>query len=221
VKKILFFDTETTGLDPNRNGMIQLAMLIDIDGELVDEINFEIQPFCDDELDLIPKISFDLAKTRSLNGENDGLLPITAISVPMLMRFEEPKIAIQKINSFLQKHISKFNKNDKAYIGGYNVAFDIAFLSKFYEKSGDKYLGSYINWKQIDVRSILYFLDYEELIKPFENYKLSTICDYYGIEIEAHNPLSDIKATREIFYILIGGRYEKIADNQASGESPE
>ena len=48
MKKILWLDVETTGLDPNRNGLIQLAILMDIDGELVDKIQINIQPFDDD-----------------------------------------------------------------------------------------------------------------------------------------------------------------------------
>ncbi len=217
MKKILFFDCETTGLDPNRNGLIQLAMIMDIDGDIVDELYLEIRPFIIDELDLSPKISFALAKDRSLNGQNDGLLPVTSISVPMLMQFKSPQVALGQINAFLQKHISKFDKNDKAYIGGYNVLFDIAFLSKFYEKCGVKYLGSYINWRQLDVRQMLYMLDFEGKIS-LENYKLATACAHFGIELEAHNPLSDIRATRELFYKLRSRVYGKNTDNNKTSE---
>lgn len=204
MKKILWIDTETSGLDPNRNGMIQLAMLMDIDGEVVDDLQIDIKPFPDDVFqDKDGNQGTTIAKDM-LKIISDFETP-TGIKITDIANYQGSESAIQKINAFLQKHISKFDKSDKAYIGGYNVGFDIAFLSKFYEKCGDKYLGSYINWKQIDVRSVLYLLDYKGTIKPFENYKLATICQYYGIELEAHNPMSDIKATREIFY-LIGGR---------------
>lgn len=198
--KILWFDTETTGLDPNRHGMIQIAMLMDIDGEVVDETQINYKPHQSDLIDFgenkIPKV------WRECDLGDNAVLPATGITIQSLWGYKHPDTV--SINAFLQKHISKFDKADKAYIGGYNVPFDIAFLSKFYEKCKDNYLGSYINWKQIDVRSILYLLDYKGTVK-LDNYKLSTICEYYGIELEAHNPMSDIKATRDIFYKLIGG----------------
>ncbi len=203
--KILWFDTETTGLDPYRNGMIQLAMIMDIDGKAVNEVQINIQPFPFDVFQNKEGKQSD-ANWGDILGTSipDSIETPTGIKIADLCGYLKPQIALGQINAFLQKHISRFDKKDKVYIGGYNVPFDIAFLSKFYEKSRDNYLGSYINWKQIDVRSILYLLDYKGTVK-LDNYKLSTICEYYGIELEAHNPMSDIKATREIFYKLIGG----------------
>lgn len=197
-KKILWFDCETTGLDPNCNGMIQLAMLMDVDGELVDEIQLNFQPSLNDLIDVsdVPLVWRDCDLT------NNGVLPATELSIQSLFGYDMPSTV--KINAFLQKHISKFDKADKAYIGGYNVPFDIAFLSKFYEKCGDKYLGSYINWKQIDIRSLIYMFDYHDQIR-LDNFKLATVCEHYCIELEAHNPLSDIRATRELFYRIEGG----------------
>jgi DNA polymerase III epsilon subunit-like protein len=201
-KKILWVDTETSGLDPNRHALIQLGMLVDIDGELIDEIQINIQPFPDDMMSIgiadVANKPKDISWKESKNTYADAFTP-TGITFDDITKFLYPQAAIQKINAFLQKHISKFDKNDKAYIGGYNVPFDIAHLSKFYEKCGDKYLGSYINWKQIDVRQLIYMLDFEGKLK-LENYKLETVCAHFGIELEAHNPMSDIRATRELFY---------------------
>jgi DNA polymerase III subunit epsilon len=209
MKKILWFDTETTGLDPNRNGLIQLAMIMDVDGKAVDEVQINTQPCPDDIVGhhSFPEQGTDLILSEWQEFKKAGVLTIetpTGILFSNISQYLYPQAAIQSINTFLQKHISKFDKSDKAYIGGYNVPFDIAFLSKFYEKCGDKYLGSYINWKQIDVRQMLYMLDYRGTIK-LDNYKLETVCNHFGIELEAHNPMSDIKATRQIFYDILGG----------------
>jgi DNA polymerase-3 subunit epsilon len=202
MKKILFFDVETTGLDPNRNGMIQLAMLMDIDGELVDEAQFNIQPFPADMMPIgiagMENNPQDISWLESKDTYADAFTP-TGIIFKDIANFQKPYSASKQINNFLLKHISKFDKMDKAYIGGYNVPFDIAFLSKFYEKCGDKYLGSYINWKQVDVRSLLYLLSYDDLIS-LDNFKLETVATHYGFSLEAHNPMSDIKTTRDIFY---------------------
>ena len=35
-----------------------------------------------------------------------------------------------------------------------------------------------------------------------ENDKLETMCNYFGIEIEAHNALSDIEATKKLYELI-------------------
>jgi DNA polymerase III subunit epsilon len=199
MSKILFFDTETTGLDPNRNALIQLAMIMDIDGEVVDEIQINFAPFLHDCI-TVNELGFQ-KEWKDFDFGDNTILPATELSVQALWGYDHP--TTYKINTFLKKRISQYDKTDKAYIGGYNTPFDIAFLSKFYEKCKDNYLGSYINWKQLDVRNMLYILDFDDKIK-LENYKLETVCKHYDIELETHNPLSDIRATREVFYILRG-----------------
>ncbi len=202
MKKILFFDCETTGLDPNRNGLIQWASIIDIDGEAVDEVQINVKPFPNDAFQ-DKEGNQGTTKAKDMLGVISNFETPTGVKITDIANYLAPQVALGQINAFLQKHISKFDKNDKAYIGGYNVLFDIAFLSKFYEKCGDKYLGSYINWKQIDVRSMLYMLDFDGLIS-LDNFKLETVARHYGIELDAHNPSSDIRATRELFYKLRG-----------------
>jgi hypothetical protein len=179
-----------------------LAMLMDIDGEMVDEVQLDFQPFQKDEI-TINELGFQ-KEWREFDLGDNTVLPATNITAQTLWGYLIP--TTMKINHFLQKHISKFDKNDKAYIGGYNVPFDIAFLSKFYEKCGDKYLGSYINWKQVDVRSMVYMLDFHDHIR-LDNYKLATVAEHFGIELDAHNPMSDIKVTRELF-----GRIEEMGN---------
>ena len=43
-KKVLYFDTETTGLDAGKHGIIQLAALMEIGGEIVETFNMKFQP---------------------------------------------------------------------------------------------------------------------------------------------------------------------------------
>lgn len=42
--KILWIDTETTGLDPDKHGIIQLAMIVDIDGQIKGKEIFTMCP---------------------------------------------------------------------------------------------------------------------------------------------------------------------------------
>ena len=44
MNKIFYFDTETTGLDPKRHDIIQLAYIVEINGEVKEEGEFKLQP---------------------------------------------------------------------------------------------------------------------------------------------------------------------------------
>ena len=47
-KKILWVDTETTGTDPGKNGIIQLAGVLEINGQEISSFDYKIRPFAED-----------------------------------------------------------------------------------------------------------------------------------------------------------------------------
>lgn len=67
--KIIYFDTETTGLDCHNNQIIELAMITVIDGEIVDEYD----KFISFDESLPPKIIY-------LTGITDEMLKIEGVS---------------------------------------------------------------------------------------------------------------------------------------------
>ena len=50
-KKILWVDTETTGTDPGKNGIIQLAGVLEINGHEISSFDYKIRPFADDVIE--------------------------------------------------------------------------------------------------------------------------------------------------------------------------
>ena len=178
-KKILWFDTETTGLDPVQNGIIQLAGMVEIDGKIVDEFDFKMKPFEKDRIDL-------------------DALTVHGYSLDKIKNFEQPMEIWARLVQLLSKHCNKFDKSDKLFPAGYNCKFDIDFIAQWFLKCGDKYLGSWINWRAIDPLPVINILSLEGKI-DLPNHKLETVCAHFGIEIKAHDALSDIKATREVF----------------------
>ena len=72
---------------------------------------------------------------------------------------------------------------------------------EFFAKNGDVYYGSWFNWKRIDPLGVLYFMDGMGKIS-LPNYKLETVCDHFGIKIDAHDAISDIRATKQLIDIL-------------------
>ena len=178
MKKILYFDTETTGIDKKLNDIIQFAAILDVDGVEVERCNIKMQPF-----------SYENIEPKAI--ETHG------ITIEEMKTFMTPQEGYKKITTMFKHHINKYEKTDKMYPAGYNVEFDIGFLSELFAKNKDKYLGSFINWRKIDPLPVLYMLDCSGKLE-LENYKLATVCKFLGIEIDAHDAMSDILATKEV-----------------------
>lgn len=181
-KKALFFDTETTGLNPWKNDICQIACLIEIDGEIKAEFESKVRPFNIDNCD-------------------QKALDIHGYTVKDLEKFPAADKVHLKIKDFWGRFINKYDKMDKFTPIGYNVRFDMDFTQNFFKKNNDSYFSSFVNWKTVDPMYKLYEMDYQGKIS-LPNYKLVTVCQHFGIEIKAHDAMGDIKATRELLRIL-------------------
>ena len=175
-------DTETTGTDPKANGLIQLACIIDIDGEIKAEKEWHIKPFPTDVI-------------------ADKALEVNHIIREELSTFMSPLQARYEIEQFWGQFINRFQKgkqrHDKFYAAGFNVGFDMNVLSAYWKKCGNEYFGSFFNGFQIDPLPLLRLLDWRgDMNLPDQ--KLATVCRFLGIELtEAHDALADIRATRQ------------------------
>lgn len=182
MKKALYFDVETTGLNDYKNDIIQFACIVEINGEVVEEWETKVSP-----------IDFTSIEPKAL--ETNGL------KIGDLRSFPNPKEVHAQMNKLFGKYIAKFDKGDKFAPAGYNVKFDVGFLQSFFKKNDDKYYGSWFNWKLIDPLNTLHQMDYEGKIN-LPDYKLSTVCTHFGIPLKAHDALSDIRATRQLRHHL-------------------
>lgn len=181
--KIIWIDTETTGLNPGKNAMIQLSGIIDIDGEIIELFNFFLRPHKGAVID-------------------QGALDVNGRTVTEMQGFPQASMTILNFKQVLSKYVDKFDKADKFVVAGYKTDFDTGFLRATFSRLGDKYYGSWFFNAQIDVLSCVG----EEIVNGnlrLENYKLATVCGHYGIPIEnAHNSMVDIEATRNLYYLL-------------------
>ena len=183
MKKILWFDCETTGLNPVKNDIVQIAGIIEIDGEIKDEFNYTCQPF-------------------SFENIEQSALDVNKRTIEELKGFNHPKLVKDAFTTKIGLYCDKFDRNDKFYPAGYNCKFDIDFLAQWFNKSGDNYLGSWINWRALDPLPMLYIMDFKgEISLP--NYKLETVANWYQMELKAHDAISDIKVSRAIFNKLM------------------
>lgn len=108
------------------------------------------------------------------------------------------------MESIFEKYCSKFDKNDKFILIGQNIKFDFQKLYEFYVRLGNKYLGSWINFKlMFDTLAVIQALQVVSKMPILENNKLITWCNHFNIELEnAHDALADIKATKELAQVL-------------------
>lgn len=182
-RKILNFDTETTGLYPNTNGLVQLAGVIEINDKEVEEFDFKLKPFPDDIID-------------------EESLKIHGHTKEEIMGWDDPISIHEQLVEILDKYVDRYDPEDKYYPCGYNTAFDISFLINYFKKCNNQFIGSWLKLKaQIDPLPILRMLDFMGQV-DLSDYKLETVADALGIPIKAHDALSDIKATIEIRKIV-------------------
>jgi len=181
-RKLLFLDTETTGLYEYKHDPYQIAMIIEIDGEVVDQKEFYSQPIRWENID---------QRALDTNGTTKE----------MLKSYPHPSDTYSQIQSLLSYHVDKFNKNDKFIAVGQNVRFDLNMMRSWFKNAGgDTYWGSFVDSTHpLDTVEAAKWLQYVGLIPQLENNKLKTICDALDIKFNAHDALSDIIATRELF----------------------
>jgi len=181
--KVLYFDTETTGLSPWKNDVVQIAGIIEIDGKIEDAFEFKCQPH-----------SYENIQQKALD--------TNGFTIEQLRTFQSPQLVKMLITDIFDKYINKRDKEDKFYPAGQNVQFDIDMMRQFFRKAGDNFWGSYCNYHKIDLLALTTVLKYKGII-DVPNLKLVTIAKYLGIEFDAHDALADIKTTRKCLLILM------------------
>ena len=196
MEKILYFDLETTGLIPQIHSIIQIAGIIEIDGEEVERFDIKMKPH--------PKLRID---PQALISNNTTEEIINANPYTQEEGFREFK-------RVLDKHIEKYNKADKMYTGGYNTAgFDLPFLSRWFEIHRDNYFGSYFLPGSFDgmVLASQYLRGIRRSKMPA--FKLMHVAKELGIEVEEdklHDGLYDIIISKKVIDIVTFKELEDI-----------
>lgn len=182
--KILWVDTETTGISAYKNGVIQISGFVEINGKIKEEFDLMCAPYNNDKVD---------AKALEVNQR----------TLDEIMQFPRPELVYQEFSGLLGKYVNKFNKADKFIMAGYNVGFDADMLQNWFRKSGDRYFYSYFFGGKLDVMAfVMHYCAKQNVDLP--NHKLGTIADHLGFDANFHNALDDIRVTRDIYLKLIG-----------------
>lgn len=186
--KLCFIDVETSGLDPIRNGIVQLAGQIvhvkDGKPETKVEFDYNIAPFSTDVVE-------------------ETALAISGRTEQEVKHYPAPKIVYSRFKSILEGNCDKYNKQDKLFFVGYNAGFDYSFMRQWFEKNGDKFFGSWFWSPPIDVMALAAI----KLMKDrpsMPNFKLETVVNHLGIVVEGdfHDAMKDIEVTRQLYFKL-------------------
>ncbi len=182
--KQIFIDTETSGIS-TRCGVIQIAGIIDIDGETKEEFDIKCGLFKDD---LIEEKSFEK----------------TGMTIEKISKLPNPTSSYKILTEILSKYVDRYDKTDKFNAIGYFASFDSEHLRSWFKKNNDDFFGSWFFHPWIDVAQLVAYT-YQEDRELFPNFQLSTVA--YMMELtdkmndeQYHDGLYDIRATRKIYY---------------------
>lgn len=178
--RLLFIDTETGGLDPDKHSLLSIAMVIWEDSKIIDSMEILV---------------------------NDGILSVTreALSINKIDLEEHKRsavsssLAMDEILLFIGKH---FPGQGKITLAGHNVHFDADFLKRFFSSNNQNF-SKYFSHRIIDTSSILHYLYLAERIKH-KAISSDEAFDLFNIKVEGrHTALGDAMATAQLFTKLL------------------
>lgn len=181
MNNILWLDTETTGVNPNKNFLIQLSYINTLDNQIKYDNDLFMRP------QYIEKFEIE-----------QSALDKNKITVEQIKNFE---LEEKQIKVFLNDLTTSGNKY---YLAGYNVNFDIEFLKAIFARQNLN-LHYYFNYLYLDVMQLVINLKLAGKINP-ENCKLQTILQYFDLIKDIsilHNAKQDIICTKLLYDFLI------------------
>lgn len=182
--KFIFIDSETTGLNPKKHSMWQVGCIIDTPKHDLKEFEFKMKPVDPESSD-------------------PDSLKFNGITIEDLYRMPNQAEQFIRFVSTLERYVDKFVKWDKFVLVGYNIIqFDQPFLYNWFKLNNNNFYGSYFKYQIIDVYPWVMALHATEKLDTAKC-KLEYVAKHLGIEIKAHDALSDIQATRELFYLIV------------------
>lgn len=167
-------DIETTGFNQSKNDIIQLAaVLMDNDFNIIKEFNEFMKP-------VYPQY-------WSVKAEK-----IHRISIEKAMQFQDRRLALIKLMHLVKEYIDLF---PLAFIYHGKGGFDYRFLKdKFISEGLVSKFEMMFNSDQVESTV--------EMASKYlfsEDYKLSTLCKKFNIELNHHDALSDARACALIY----------------------
>ena len=181
--KILFFDLETTGLSPAKNGIHKMSGEIIINGETKELFEFKVQPN--------PKCIIE-----------EEALKVAGVTKEQILNYAPMGEVYRQLVKMLSKYVDKYDKTDKFFLACFNNAsFDNDFFRGFFLQNGDQYFGSWFWSNSFDIM-VLSTPVLAEKRHLMPNFKLATVAEWMGVVVDQeklHDAGYDIWLTKQIF----------------------
>ncbi len=195
-QKLVFIDVETTGTDPERNGLTQISGCVQIGDEVMESFDYFVRPYPQDEIEDAALEVTGMDRRQFLPSDHPGHLAVPG------QEFEDPRFIYARMAVMFGKYVGQYNKTDKFQFVGYNAhSFDMPFMRRFWEKNGDRFFGSWFWYPCLDV-----MLVWAQILQPvraeLSNFKLATVARHYGIKVDdtrLHDSQYDIELTRDLW----------------------
>lgn len=176
---LAFIDVETTGLNPDLHEIIDLGVV------LARQVP---QAGKGPALEVIGEWEYKIIPERLYNADPESL----KINGYTPEKWADAKPAKEVLEDFAQK-------TQGASFVAHNMAFDLEFVKRAFERAGVKNL---MHYHKIDTISLAFAKLYHD--PKVEKFSLRFLCEYFGIKNEnAHTALSDARATLELYKKLI------------------
>lgn len=203
--KLVVVDTETGGLDPEKESILTLAAVIWHEGGIEDSIEIRIAE---------PEIV-----------ANQGALRVNGIDLDELRREGvSPLTAVNTLENFLQKHDLRRN----VMLAGHNLAFDVGFLKRLYRLAQRDYSKRFTH-RGVCTQSAAVFLNLCGIL-DVRGFSGDVLFRHFGITPEEragnggkHTALGDATATAHLLTrltrLISGWNVPSVADGGTDSES--
>jgi len=179
MRKEIYIDVETTGLDKESSAIWQLAGDVVINNQSKERFDFRIKP-------------------HEGFTHSDIALKMNDLTLDELEEFTPPNIVFAQFEALLKKYVSPYDKKDKFIFKAYNAGFDSDFIRAFFKRNGSNYYGSYFWVPPYDIMSVA-ILALEDDRPELPNFKLETVARFLGIKVSSasfHDAEYDIEISR-------------------------
>jgi len=190
--KIFYYDVKTCGLKPRVHSIHQLSAIIEVDGVVVERLDYKMAPH--------PKSKID-----------PSALAVCHVTEEQIRAYPDPAVQFHRLKAVLSKYIDVYDKTDKYYRAGFNnAAFDNEFLRVFFDLAGDNSHFSFFHPESLDVMILAaHFLAPKRAVMP--SFKLHRVAKTLGIDVDKeslHDAIYDVELTRKIYSWMNLPQYE-------------